>query len=169
MGLAKLEAMDQWHVSEAKLSGLEAKAGAPRVSCLRLSACCLRRAAPTLPSSSLRSTSLLNQWKRTVAFITLRNKTAGNAAGEYFGNERDSMHTGVCEVSWTPFTRMRSRISGVSPWLSASERIWAPFAGHGWIETIDISPVGRRRASGHLYHLYNESVLSDLDQLRQNR
>ncbi|MGW8370214.1 MAG: hypothetical protein ACWGPN_16235 [Gammaproteobacteria bacterium] len=26
MGLAKLEAMDQWHMSEAKLAGLEAKA-----------------------------------------------------------------------------------------------------------------------------------------------
>jgi hypothetical protein len=26
MGLAKLEAMDQWHINEAKLSGLEAKA-----------------------------------------------------------------------------------------------------------------------------------------------
>jgi hypothetical protein len=30
--------------------------------------------------------------------------------------------------------------------------------------------IGRRRASGHLYHLYNNSVINDLDQLlNENR
>ena len=37
--------------------------------------------------------------------------------------------------------------------------------GLAGIEIVDVSATGRRRASGHLYHLYNETVINDLDQL----
>ena len=37
--------------------------------------------------------------------------------------------------------------------------------GLGGIEIVDVSATGRRRASGHLYHLYNETVINDLEQL----
>jgi esterase/lipase superfamily enzyme len=37
--------------------------------------------------------------------------------------------------------------------------------GLGGIEIVDVSATGRRRASGHLYHLYNKTVIKDLDQL----
>jgi len=40
--------------------------------------------------------------QRTVPFITLRNKTSSTVAPEYFGGERGQIHTGYCEVSWTP-------------------------------------------------------------------
>jgi esterase/lipase superfamily enzyme len=40
--------------------------------------------------------------RRTVPFITLRNKTGSTVATEYFGGERGQIHTGYCEVSWTP-------------------------------------------------------------------
>ncbi|MEA2079990.1 MAG: hypothetical protein U9P00_09075, partial [Pseudomonadota bacterium] len=40
--------------------------------------------------------------RRTVPFITLRNKTGSAAASDHFGDERNSVHTGYCDVSWTP-------------------------------------------------------------------
>jgi len=40
--------------------------------------------------------------RRTVPFITVRNKTDSVKASEYFGNERGSVHTGFCDISWTP-------------------------------------------------------------------
>lgn len=40
--------------------------------------------------------------RRTVPFITVRNKTDGVKASEYFGNERGSVHAGYCDISWTP-------------------------------------------------------------------
>jgi esterase/lipase superfamily enzyme len=40
--------------------------------------------------------------RRTVPFITLRNKTDSTLVTEYFGGERGEIHTGYCEVSWTP-------------------------------------------------------------------
>ena len=43
-----------------------------------------------------------NVIRRTVPFITLRNKTGSPLAPEYFGGERGQVHTGYCEVSWTP-------------------------------------------------------------------
>jgi esterase/lipase superfamily enzyme len=33
------------------------------------------------------------------------------------------------------------------------------------IDTIDISPAGRRRMSGHIYHIFNPAVVNDLRQL----
>jgi esterase/lipase superfamily enzyme len=43
-----------------------------------------------------------NVIRGTVPFITLRNKTGNIAAAEHFGDERNSVHTGYCDVSWTP-------------------------------------------------------------------
>ena len=40
--------------------------------------------------------------RRTVPFITLRNKTGSAVVAEYFGDERNSVYTGYCDVSWTP-------------------------------------------------------------------
>jgi len=40
--------------------------------------------------------------RRTVPFITSRNKTGRAAAADYFGDERNLVHTGYCDVSWTP-------------------------------------------------------------------
>jgi pimeloyl-ACP methyl ester carboxylesterase len=40
--------------------------------------------------------------RRSVPFITLRNKTGSPAASDYFGGERNSVHTGYCDVTWTP-------------------------------------------------------------------
>ena len=36
---------------------------------------------------------------------------------------------------------------------------------HEGVETIDISAVGTRRLSGHIYHLFNPQVIGDLAQL----
>lgn len=33
------------------------------------------------------------------------------------------------------------------------------------VDTIDISPAGRRRMSGHIYHIFNPAVVNDLKQL----
>ena len=49
-----------------------------------------------------------NPIRRTVPFITLRNKTGSEAAGDYFGNERNSVHTGYCDISWTPIPMLES-------------------------------------------------------------
>ena len=40
--------------------------------------------------------------RRSVPFITLRNKTGSPAASDYFGGERNSVHSGYCDVTWTP-------------------------------------------------------------------
>lgn len=40
--------------------------------------------------------------RRSVPFITLRNKTGSTSAGEYFGGERGSVHSGYCDITWTP-------------------------------------------------------------------
>ena len=39
---------------------------------------------------------------RTVPFITLRNRTGSSDATEYFGNERNGVHAGYCDLSRTP-------------------------------------------------------------------
>ena len=40
--------------------------------------------------------------RRSVPFITLRNKTGGSSASDYFGGERGEIHTGYCDITWTP-------------------------------------------------------------------
>jgi esterase/lipase superfamily enzyme len=45
---------------------------------------------------------------RTVPFITLRNKTGSSTAAEYFGNERNTVHAGYCELSRTPLEALES-------------------------------------------------------------
>ena len=37
-----------------------------------------------------------------VPFITLRNKTGSDKAAKFFGDERDTMHAGHCDISRTP-------------------------------------------------------------------
>ena len=49
-----------------------------------------------------------NPIRRTVPFITLRNKTGSDTASDYFGNERNSVHTGYCDISWTPIPMLES-------------------------------------------------------------
>ncbi len=51
--------------------------------------------------------------RRTIPFITLRNRTGSAAAGEHFGNERNSVHTGYCDVSWTPIPMMETIANNV--------------------------------------------------------
>ncbi len=48
------------------------------------------------------STSTEDGLLRTVPFITLRNKTGSSDATEYFGNERNGVHAGYCDLSRTP-------------------------------------------------------------------
>lgn len=38
----------------------------------------------------------------TVPFITLRNKTGSSKAAKFFGDERDTLHAGHCDISSTP-------------------------------------------------------------------
>ena len=40
--------------------------------------------------------------RRSVPFITLRNKTGSTATSDYFGGERGLIHTGYCDITWTP-------------------------------------------------------------------
>ncbi len=42
--------------------------------------------------------------RRSVAFITTRNKTGSDPASKYFGGERNSVHTGYCDITWTPIS-----------------------------------------------------------------
>ena len=44
---------------------------------------------------------------RTVPFITLRNRTGSNDATEYFGNERNGVHAGYCDLSRTPLEALK--------------------------------------------------------------
>lgn len=43
----------------------------------------------------------------TVPFITLRNKTGSSKATEYFGNERNGVHAGYCDLSRTPLEALK--------------------------------------------------------------
>jgi esterase/lipase superfamily enzyme len=45
---------------------------------------------------------------RTVPFITLRNKTGSSDAAEYFGDERNAVHAGYCDLSRTPLEALES-------------------------------------------------------------
>lgn len=45
--------------------------------------------------------------RRTVPFITLRNKTGSDVAAEFFGGERGTRHTGYCDVTWTPIAMLQ--------------------------------------------------------------
>jgi len=51
--------------------------------------------------------------RRTVPFITVRNKTGSADASDYFGNERGSIHTGYCDISWTPIPMLESITSNM--------------------------------------------------------
>jgi esterase/lipase superfamily enzyme len=44
---------------------------------------------------------------RTVPFITLRNKTGNSKATEFFGNERNAVHAGYCDLSRTPLEALK--------------------------------------------------------------
>ena len=48
------------------------------------------------------------------------------------------------------------------PRLGEAGELLSLFKG---VETVDISPIGMRRFSGHLYHLFNPEVNADLSQL----
>jgi esterase/lipase superfamily enzyme len=45
--------------------------------------------------------------QRTVAFITLRNKTGNNKASKYFGDDRDIIRTGHCVLDRTPLKALQ--------------------------------------------------------------
>jgi esterase/lipase superfamily enzyme len=54
-----------------------------------------------------------NVIRRTVPFVTLRNKTGSVIAAEYFGDERNTVHTGYCDVSWTPIPMLEPLANNV--------------------------------------------------------
>lgn len=70
--------------------------------CLLLAACSAsddeQQSADSQPAEAVETASG-NVIRRTVLFVTLRNKTGRATAAEYFGDERNSVHTGYCEVS----------------------------------------------------------------------
>jgi esterase/lipase superfamily enzyme len=72
--------------------------------------------------------------RRTVPFITLRNRTGSPVASEYYGGERNSTHTGYCDVSWTPIPMMEP--------LAKSVPFYIP---HGTIQLEAVHEVGERR------------------------
>ena len=88
------------------LSGLRLAA-----ACLVLAACSPgnddEQATEGQPAGSV-ETSGEDAIRRTVPFITLRNKTGSAAASDFFGNERNSIHSGYCDVSWTPIPMLES-------------------------------------------------------------
>jgi esterase/lipase superfamily enzyme len=45
---------------------------------------------------------------RTVPFVTLRNKTGSDKASEHFGDERGTLHAGICELDRTPLNPLKS-------------------------------------------------------------
>ena len=45
---------------------------------------------------------------RTVPFITVRNKTGSSEATKFFGDERDSIRAGYCDLSRTPLESLES-------------------------------------------------------------
>ena len=45
---------------------------------------------------------------RTVPFLTLRNRTGSEDASEYFGEERNTLSAGICELDRTPLNPLKS-------------------------------------------------------------
>ena len=45
---------------------------------------------------------------RTVPFLTLRNRTGSEDASEYFGDERDTLSAGICELDRRPLNPLKS-------------------------------------------------------------
>jgi esterase/lipase superfamily enzyme len=59
-------------------------------------------AQPDAKKSTNASAGAENGTRRTVPFITVRNKTGNNDATDFFGDERGPVHTGYCSLSRTP-------------------------------------------------------------------
>lgn len=60
------------------------------------------KAMPEPESSANTMESEEGELPSAVPFLTLRNKTGSDKASEFFGDERDAIHAGNCEVSRTP-------------------------------------------------------------------
>ena len=58
----------------------------------------------------------------SVRFITLRNKTGDSDPDNFYGDERDEVHTGICKVSWTPIKALDT-IARNSPLYIPSESL----------------------------------------------
>lgn len=74
-------------------------------SCLFVAACSPgddeQLPAQDQPPTAVETTSA-DPIRRSVPFITLRNKTGGSSPGDYFGGERGVIHSGYCDITWTP-------------------------------------------------------------------
>jgi esterase/lipase superfamily enzyme len=59
--------------------------------------------------------------RRTVSFITLRNRTGSAVVSDYFGNERNTVHTGYCDISWTPIPMLGTIASNAPFYIPAGK------------------------------------------------
>jgi len=101
--------------SDHFLSGLKLVA-----ACLVLVACSPsddgQQATEGQPADSV-EVAAENAIRRTVPFISLRDKTGSPVASDYFGNERGSVHTGYCDISWAPYPVLESLASNLPFYL----------------------------------------------------
>ena len=74
-------------------------------SCLFVAACSPgddeQLPAQDQPATAVK-TSSADPIRRSMPFITLRNKIGGSSPGDYFGGERGMIHSGYCDITWTP-------------------------------------------------------------------
>ena len=54
------------------------------------------------PKGSVSTLESKGEMLNTLPFITLRNKTGSSKAAKFFGDERDTLHAGYCDLSRTP-------------------------------------------------------------------
>jgi esterase/lipase superfamily enzyme len=71
------------------------------------------RDSSVIPSAIAAEESSENIVRRKVPFITVRNRTGSTSVEEYFGNERNSVVTGYCNISWTPNAMLKSIASNI--------------------------------------------------------
>ena len=78
--------------------------------------------------------------RRTVPFISLRDKTGSTVASEYFGSERGTVHTGYCDISWTPFPLLESIASNLPFYIPQGtmqlESVYEVDAGSFWRDPV---------------------------------
>ena len=75
---------------------------------LVLTSCAISEKALADPSATGADTGAEKSVLRTVPFLTLRNRTGSEDAAEYFGDERDTLHAGICELDRRPLNSLKS-------------------------------------------------------------
>lgn len=95
-----------------------------------------------------------------IPFITLRNKTGSDKASEYFGDERDTLHAGYCDISRTPLKILKS-LAAKAPFYIPEEIVKL-----GAITELSVEDLWRRMektSNGERPILYSHGFYMDFD------